>query len=1019
MTTRPGFAVVDLETTGFGGTDRIIDIGVVLLGPDLEHQGTWETLVQPGRDIPNSYVHKITATDLVRAPRFEVVAPYLAYLLHGRIPVAHNAGFEKRFLSLEFRRAGIDTNVGSIDWLDTMVLSQRHLGQAKLSEALTAVGIENFQPHAALADAEATADLLRTLVQKRGASVLLGARASAEPNDPREVPTVVRGKKEDEHWLARLTSALPNQGDSNVDRYRRALTASLADLQLSASEIKHLGDIAISDGLALDDIAATHEEFIRQMAVQAWLDGVVTDEERAQLADLAEQLGVAGNVVESFLTAPVAGNPIEELVLRHGDRVAFTGALDLPREEWERRVTDLGLVFGGVTKKTVVLVAANPDSMSGKAVKARELLVPVIDERTFARLISALDPAPASAVAPDEELAERFPWVADAPVPLTAADALASHWIAHSPDLSLHLMSSYLDRDLVIDVRNSAVEKPGLRWQERFPRMLDATVYDLRDIPGVGEKRLRQLVEAVVLAALDADITGEYVDTDIYIDDADPSDIVAGWAALAGAPFPGTTEETIAVLFSTCTQELLDATTHDPRRVAIATRRWLGGATLDELGTQFGVSRERIRQLETQLRASFAEHSELSAAVAQQVARRVGKLAAVDVVKRQMPWLWTVDESLGCTYEEYFRGLFGLWKVDGGWMLAADFDPESGITLDAHGVFSVGELARSVNADESALADWLAQRGYLALSGGTMARVRSHQDRAVAVLSVAGEPLTVEEIAAQVEANPRSLANQMNEDPRISRVANGTYALTSWGLEPFTTITDWIGRRIDATGSVALADLLAEAPRLRISESSVRAYAAGSGFSLIDGTVTRSTTTTEIIDDEPFDSKNMYFRDGAWHLLLVLTPDHLRGSGFVVPRGVAGLYRVPVGGEVAVPSRLGDQYVRVNRLKQFSVSTIRRFLEELGSQVGDRVWLRFRPDAFDVVPAPPLDPSLTGLAGLLSEMGLDPSLTGESALAAINDALGLDASAPRRRAVALCGHRQQDDLADVIREMQV
>ena len=82
MDRQPGFAVVDLETTGFSNADRIVEIGVVLLRPDLTVERTWETLIQPGRDIPNSHIHKITATDVVDAPTFRDVAVYLGLSLY-------------------------------------------------------------------------------------------------------------------------------------------------------------------------------------------------------------------------------------------------------------------------------------------------------------------------------------------------------------------------------------------------------------------------------------------------------------------------------------------------------------------------------------------------------------------------------------------------------------------------------------------------------------------------------------------------------------------------------------------------------------------------------------------------------------------------------------------------------------------------------------------------------------------------------------------------------------------------
>jgi len=47
-----GFAVIDLETTGFAynHTDRVCEIGVVLVAPDGRAEDSWTTLVNPQRD---------------------------------------------------------------------------------------------------------------------------------------------------------------------------------------------------------------------------------------------------------------------------------------------------------------------------------------------------------------------------------------------------------------------------------------------------------------------------------------------------------------------------------------------------------------------------------------------------------------------------------------------------------------------------------------------------------------------------------------------------------------------------------------------------------------------------------------------------------------------------------------------------------------------------------------------------------------------------------------------------------
>jgi DNA polymerase-3 subunit epsilon len=64
--------------------------------------------------------------------------------------------------------------------------------------------------------------------------------------------------------------------------------------------------------------------------------------------------------------------------------VVLTGEMRRPREEWTELIIAAGLECGGVTKRTKAVVAADPDSVSGKAEKARAYGVPVVTEAAFA-----------------------------------------------------------------------------------------------------------------------------------------------------------------------------------------------------------------------------------------------------------------------------------------------------------------------------------------------------------------------------------------------------------------------------------------------------------------------------------------------------------------------------------------------------------------------------------------------------------------------------------------------------------
>lgn len=64
-----GFAVVDVETSGLSQWDRVIEIGLVLLDPQFQVQGEWQTLVWSKR-VGSTEHHGLTREDLEDAPTF-------------------------------------------------------------------------------------------------------------------------------------------------------------------------------------------------------------------------------------------------------------------------------------------------------------------------------------------------------------------------------------------------------------------------------------------------------------------------------------------------------------------------------------------------------------------------------------------------------------------------------------------------------------------------------------------------------------------------------------------------------------------------------------------------------------------------------------------------------------------------------------------------------------------------------------------------------------------------------------
>jgi DNA polymerase-3 subunit epsilon len=188
---------------------------------------------------------------------------------------------------------------------------------------------------------------------------------------------------------------LPGADASQVAPYLDVLDRAIEDRMLSSTEQEELAAAATSLALNADRVRKLHSDYVATLVALARRDGVVTSRERADLLLVAEALGIAG--VHGLLDRPIhagadpgRGNP--ELA---GKSVCFTGALEchhggvlVTREIAQELAETAGMVVAPrVTKKLDMLVVADPDSLSGKARKAREYGVRIVAEAAFWSMI--------------------------------------------------------------------------------------------------------------------------------------------------------------------------------------------------------------------------------------------------------------------------------------------------------------------------------------------------------------------------------------------------------------------------------------------------------------------------------------------------------------------------------------------------------------------------------------------------------------------------------------------------------
>jgi DNA polymerase-3 subunit epsilon len=399
-----GFAFIDLETTGFGhkSLDRIVEVAVIVTDQNLRTEESWSTLVNPLRDPGPTGIHGVKAEWLVDAPTFDEILPELQARFSEKTLVVHNAGFDLNFLKSEFRRSGVNESDLCFEAMCTLRLARRHLpdlSRYKLNWIAHELSLPTEPNHSALADAQVTLELGRHL-EANFSALTSGLRGMSQPSFSvelsRQQPRIVHRPSSEPPLSAnflRLLESLPINGQHPVEmhEYLELLDLFLLDDEISESEAGELHRAAMSGGLGQLDVKHAHEVYFNAVFQQALSDGVLSADESRSLRAKASFLGVAHlyNKLESGWMKSSSALPYG---LSSGDSVVLTGDTVPPKEALSDQLVSFGiLVKSSVSKKTKLVAAADVNSESGKASKARELGIPVVSASELSSKLNTLN----------------------------------------------------------------------------------------------------------------------------------------------------------------------------------------------------------------------------------------------------------------------------------------------------------------------------------------------------------------------------------------------------------------------------------------------------------------------------------------------------------------------------------------------------------------------------------------------------------------------------------------------------
>ncbi len=393
-----------------------------------------------------------------------------------------------------------------------------------------------------------------------------------------------------------------------------------------------------------------------------------------------------------------------------------------------------------------------------------------------------------------------------------------------------------------------------------------------------------------------------------------------------------------------------------PRRARILDGRFYRRKrkTLQELGDELGVTRERVRQLESKVKGRLASLPDREVAIlAGALALRLDPILRAEELDREIGGIFSGNSGPEVSLaSRLVRKALGYRERDGvsltprAAMVVADLGAEARRMADDAGLIDEAALQEAL-PDESWRSLWplLVELcgfrridGLLGLRSTKKARVKA------AVLRI-GRVATKAEIAERSGLTIHRTASYLSGLEGVVRADRTRWGLAEWVEDAYDGVAGEILQRIDEDGGATRVErLFDELPRLfGTSETTLRAYLGAPQFTVKDGFVRRVDPTAlklrpldDVVDGREerqypfflFQVEERYFRG---YSLAGLAPEIASALGCEPNGRIRVNVRRPAGcGPVSVSWKLAT-------LKGVSMGYLSDPLEKLGATPGETV----------------------------------------------------------------------------------
>lgn len=456
--------------------------------------------------------------------------------------------------------------------------------------------------------------------------------------------------------------------------------------------------------------------------------------------------------------------------------------------------------------------------------------------------------------------------------------------------------------------------------------------------------------------------------------------------------------------------------------------------TLEALGEEFGLTRERVRQLEKKaldtLRGRAQDDprlGDLVAAAADSVGPGVPLSGAVDAVAHIAPSLRHREDANDLAV--LLLSISGAYTRHGNWLFnetGANWLRETR-THQEEEEFVTREFfeadASAVGFAPEHMTDLRTELGLEVLKDALIPRSAGIVQRARVVLTHAGHPLGPDEIFERlgVDRSPVSVRNALTGSDRIARVDRALFGLPGWGRDEYSSILDAITTELERHGrpmSVAeLSDSIAE--RFSVSRGSVKIYAMSDAFARTPDGLIRLRYPDEEIQDEEHRALETFpgcrLRGSRWSHCFSVDEKMLRGFSPSVPHAFAAHLGAEPMQTIALDTDEGHEISVVRSATSANVGRLRAICVERGLTPGDVLFVTAASGGGGPVTVHHVrDEEIDAVRGTLSEVSLLLGQAADAGLPALAEALALPEDSSVAAVATRLRNRGEDRLADIV-----